>query len=507
MSCKGIRDKLSSHLDGLLDSAESREVEEHLAGCDGCRDEYAAMTELVTDLGRLEPVPVPGDLLDDLGKAFRAEVARDAEAAAPLPSLLDRLGGYRVAAGIAAVIFATVVIVNERADAPAGPTSSSAKEYGALDEEAPVDDSVASGLRENEDTLRPPPAVRKKDLSGDDRQAKVGEEADEEVAEADSKGLPTAPTGNVVKSGRPRKGEPDGAVRGDRAGSAEQPEEDKEAGAHRWKTFERYYDGLVAGAEDDPKAERGWTLDRGADREGADEATIRLLRAAHDLSKADGLEAPPGNESVKRVEGFLGVLEEQGAEDKRALEKKAAEKMVGGKKAGVTKRLRGRPEGARTAAPAPAAGAAAKPSPVSEPVQCYFVFGADAGKRLRASAKSFGGKIAATAIADLGAKPRGRVENAAADGEQISVTMSESSARKLVAALRKEKGLGLRLFSQRPRFALEPSDATAPGGAEAPRPQGGVESTAERARDAGEEASSGKTPSEKRVTIHFIVPR
>lgn len=60
MNCEETQNQLSAYLDGGLDEARHRMVEEHLAGCSHCRAELAALRRTiasVSGLGSVEPPP------------------------------------------------------------------------------------------------------------------------------------------------------------------------------------------------------------------------------------------------------------------------------------------------------------------------------------------------------------------------------------------------------------------------------------------------------------------
>ena len=116
---------LGPYVLGALDSADIREVEEHLPGCSDCRRELAELEEMKEFLGEVPPeaflegAPVEGDLL--LQRTLRAGRAA-ARPAAP-PSERPR---WLLAAASIAVIAATAlgggVLIGQQTVAPvAGP--------------------------------------------------------------------------------------------------------------------------------------------------------------------------------------------------------------------------------------------------------------------------------------------------------------------------------------------------------------------------------------------------
>ena len=93
---------LSAYLDGELDRAHRRMVEDHLAGCAGCRRELAELRAADTALAALAPPPAAPELRQALRGRLRRETTRTvltgAFAALPvltLRSLLPELAGLR----------------------------------------------------------------------------------------------------------------------------------------------------------------------------------------------------------------------------------------------------------------------------------------------------------------------------------------------------------------------------------------------------------------------------
>ena len=60
MDCERVREEFVERLIGSLDSARSRMVDEHVAGCAACRAETDRMRELWTELGTLTVAPASG---------------------------------------------------------------------------------------------------------------------------------------------------------------------------------------------------------------------------------------------------------------------------------------------------------------------------------------------------------------------------------------------------------------------------------------------------------------
>jgi hypothetical protein len=66
MECLRAKELLSDYLDGILDTQSAAQLEVHLSGCTGCRQQLDVLKALVRELNRLEPVKPPHDFLDQI---------------------------------------------------------------------------------------------------------------------------------------------------------------------------------------------------------------------------------------------------------------------------------------------------------------------------------------------------------------------------------------------------------------------------------------------------------
>jgi hypothetical protein len=66
MECLRVKELLSDYLDGNLDTQSVAQLEMHLSGCPGCRQQLDALRALVSELNQLEPVKPPHDFLDQI---------------------------------------------------------------------------------------------------------------------------------------------------------------------------------------------------------------------------------------------------------------------------------------------------------------------------------------------------------------------------------------------------------------------------------------------------------
>ncbi len=68
---------LGSYLDGELDASKLIEIDEHVAGCDSCREEAQLLRAMRGSLRRVVRTASPGGLRDRIGAAMLAERARE----------------------------------------------------------------------------------------------------------------------------------------------------------------------------------------------------------------------------------------------------------------------------------------------------------------------------------------------------------------------------------------------------------------------------------------------
>ncbi len=64
MECADIKELLSDYIDGALDPQARAIVEEHLPGCEGCREELMSLKTLIQELSSLDAVKAPSDFLE-----------------------------------------------------------------------------------------------------------------------------------------------------------------------------------------------------------------------------------------------------------------------------------------------------------------------------------------------------------------------------------------------------------------------------------------------------------
>lgn len=76
MKCKDVKENLSAYLDQALDSEESKLVEEHLASCAECQEEYNALKETVLMLSSLEEVIPPASFRRELRHKLEAQAKK-----------------------------------------------------------------------------------------------------------------------------------------------------------------------------------------------------------------------------------------------------------------------------------------------------------------------------------------------------------------------------------------------------------------------------------------------
>jgi len=95
MDCSGIRKKLSLYIDGMLDEQSLEAVEAHLASCEDCRNELAALKEIIQIAGDIETVEPPKRLHNNILQAIAIEQQAE-KTLSKMPgrwSITARLGG------------------------------------------------------------------------------------------------------------------------------------------------------------------------------------------------------------------------------------------------------------------------------------------------------------------------------------------------------------------------------------------------------------------------------
>ena len=75
--CRDRSRMLSSYLDGELEAARLIEIDEHLTGCETCREETHLLRAMRGSLKRVVRMPAPGGLRDRMATAIAAERSRE----------------------------------------------------------------------------------------------------------------------------------------------------------------------------------------------------------------------------------------------------------------------------------------------------------------------------------------------------------------------------------------------------------------------------------------------
>ena len=108
------RDRLSDYLDGALEDSERSELEEHLEGCEACRETLVELRQVVARAGSLVDTPPARDLWPGIayrireteegerrGKSFTFSVPQLAAAAVTLVALSSGIA-WQIASGFSA---------------------------------------------------------------------------------------------------------------------------------------------------------------------------------------------------------------------------------------------------------------------------------------------------------------------------------------------------------------------------------------------------------------------
>ncbi|HET9553188.1 MAG TPA: zf-HC2 domain-containing protein, partial [Anaeromyxobacteraceae bacterium] len=92
LTCRQVTELATDWSEGLLGAVDRRRVEEHLAGCDGCRAYLAQLTATAGALRRLAEPAVPPALEASLLAGFDAWQRERERAAAPRSPWWPALG-------------------------------------------------------------------------------------------------------------------------------------------------------------------------------------------------------------------------------------------------------------------------------------------------------------------------------------------------------------------------------------------------------------------------------
>ena len=71
LSCQELVELVTDYLEGALPEADRDRLEEHIAGCDGCRDYIAQMRTTVALTSEARPVALTPEAEEALVAAFR----------------------------------------------------------------------------------------------------------------------------------------------------------------------------------------------------------------------------------------------------------------------------------------------------------------------------------------------------------------------------------------------------------------------------------------------------
>ena len=72
-TCREIKDKLSTYLDGELESALCAEIEQHLRGCDDCRVMVDTLNKTITLYRHYGQETVPPDVHERLTRVLNLQ--------------------------------------------------------------------------------------------------------------------------------------------------------------------------------------------------------------------------------------------------------------------------------------------------------------------------------------------------------------------------------------------------------------------------------------------------
>lgn len=114
MKCEKARQDMAAWIDGTLDADARGELEEHLAGCDDCREEAAAMRTVIEKLGAIpaeEPSPAMRANFYSMLAAYKQGLAH---AVTPIPwrrRIIDGLDRFLPKQPVTQLAFAAVILI------------------------------------------------------------------------------------------------------------------------------------------------------------------------------------------------------------------------------------------------------------------------------------------------------------------------------------------------------------------------------------------------------------
>ncbi len=162
MRCEELRnDWLSAWVDGDVDDAQRRRIEEHLAGCSGCREEAESFRALSREAGRLpREIAPPRDLWPDIARRIAAEDRTS-----------GRWRGARTWRGVAAAAVVAVAVlagvsIGRHASPPADAGRSTTVVQASLAGTGDLDGAIAEYARASR-MLREALARRQASMNGD----------------------------------------------------------------------------------------------------------------------------------------------------------------------------------------------------------------------------------------------------------------------------------------------------------------------------------------------------
>jgi anti-sigma factor RsiW len=104
-TCELIEERLSEHLEGTLDAQDARSFMAHVGGCERCTKLVASVSNMLTTVQHLEPLPLPEDLEVKILKATLGPQWKRKKRWAGWLGWIQPVLQPRLAMGFATVIF------------------------------------------------------------------------------------------------------------------------------------------------------------------------------------------------------------------------------------------------------------------------------------------------------------------------------------------------------------------------------------------------------------------
>jgi hypothetical protein len=106
MKCKKVRKNFQEYLEGTLESARKKKLEDHIKGCSSCKKELESLKTYFNSMGSIEPIRAPDGFLRSVRQ--RIEEAKKPARIIPIRIKVP----LELAGAVAAIVIAVIVFRN-----------------------------------------------------------------------------------------------------------------------------------------------------------------------------------------------------------------------------------------------------------------------------------------------------------------------------------------------------------------------------------------------------------